>query len=120
MQVLIVISCYQVEYSDTTTIPSVGCLENFETSDVLCVIGMYESRAWMYGVFIVSWLCWRSSLPIRAQPSITHPIEGDFDSVYPLFNYFLMIHKLPLATIFSRGCLFRGHTQHTETCFIYS
>ncbi|KAE8009564.1 hypothetical protein FH972_005995 [Carpinus fangiana] len=64
-----------VEYSDTTTIPSVGYSKNFETSDVLCAIGMYQSRAWMYGVFIVSWLCWWSSLPIRAQPSITHPIE---------------------------------------------
>ncbi|KAE8056443.1 hypothetical protein FH972_013218 [Carpinus fangiana] len=64
-----------VEYSDTTTIPSVGYSRNFETFDVLCVIGMYQSRAWMYGVFIVSWLCWWSSLPIRAQPSITHPLE---------------------------------------------
>ncbi|XP_059429372.1 probable LRR receptor-like serine/threonine-protein kinase At1g06840 isoform X2 [Corylus avellana] len=64
-----------VEYSDTRTIPSVGYSENFETSDVLCVIGMYQSRAWMYGVFIVSWLCWWSSLPIRAQPFITHPRE---------------------------------------------
>ncbi|XP_059429387.1 probable LRR receptor-like serine/threonine-protein kinase At1g06840 isoform X2 [Corylus avellana] len=36
---------------------------------------MYQSRAWMYGVFIVSWLCWWSSLPILAQPSITHPRE---------------------------------------------
>ncbi|KAE8056361.1 hypothetical protein FH972_013140 [Carpinus fangiana] len=55
--------------------PVLGTRKTLETSDVLCVIGMYQSRAWMYGVFIVSWLCWWPALPIRAQPSITHPIE---------------------------------------------
>ncbi|KAE8039441.1 hypothetical protein FH972_011852 [Carpinus fangiana] len=75
MMALICISHKFVVYSDTTTIPSVGYSKNFESSDVPCVIGMHQSRAWMYGVFIVSWLCWWSALPIRAQPYITHPIE---------------------------------------------
>jgi hypothetical protein len=83
---------------------------------------MHQARAWTYGLFIVSWLCWLSSLLIGAQNLITDPIEGDFDSVCPLFNYLLMIHMQAYFGNHSHGdtCLDRGHTQHMEACFIYS
>ncbi|KAG6680806.1 hypothetical protein I3842_13G061100 [Carya illinoinensis] len=35
---------------------------------------MYQSTAWTYGIFFISWLCW-SSLLTGAQNSITHPDE---------------------------------------------
>jgi hypothetical protein len=67
---------------------------------------MHQARAWTYGLFIVSWLCWLSSLLIGAQNLITDPIEGDFDSVCPLFNYLMMIHMQA----------YFGNHSHGDTC----
>ncbi|KAG6631032.1 probable LRR receptor-like serine/threonine-protein kinase At1g06840 isoform X2 [Carya illinoinensis] len=52
-------------------------LQQFQNLDTLksgSLFKMYQSTAWTYGIFFISWLCW-SSLLARAQNLITHPEE---------------------------------------------